>query len=39
MCELPVCEFASWKFVSYIIWKKELPVKDASGTYLSRVKY
>ena len=41
MCELRVSEFAScksasWKFVSHIIWKKELPVKDASlGILLS----
>ena len=42
MCELRVCElqvFASWKFASGIIWKKELPMQDASGTYFSGVKY
>ena len=39
VCELQVCEFASWKFASHIIWKKELPVKDATDTYSSRVKY
>ena len=44
MCELRVSEFvscksASLKVTSHIIWKKQLPVKDTSGTYLSRVKY
>ena len=39
VCELQICEFAGWKFASHIIWKKELPEKVASDTYLSQVKY
>ena len=39
MCELWVSESASWKFANHIFWKKEFPVKDASDTYLSRVKH
>ena len=30
-----ICKLASWKFVSHIIWKKRLPVKDAGDTYSS----
>ena len=39
ICEYASCKFASWKFGSRIIWKKKLPEKVASDTYLSRVKY